>query len=212
LENILPEMAVSFDELKAWVNSLFGRQVQWSYEEQQLLAGLMPISKEARALLSWGYKLPRDAKGWALVNGEPVTKPKQSALMLLREFASEIDKWMSVRRAGSDEDDEDLVRALDPPAWTDERRQAFRELFPDTPITCQFNLLAQDVQRQIDKHVRLRADEIPSDWVPVMKSLYGDHAPIPRLKSHLAPSVIEDIQAAALKDGGGDERARNNAA
>ena len=47
------------------------------------------------------YKLPRDNEGWALMNGKRASKPKQSVLLLLQAFSSEIDKWRSVRRAGS---------------------------------------------------------------------------------------------------------------
>jgi hypothetical protein len=81
-----------------WLNKLFCRKRDWSYEETQLLAALLPISREDRALLSWAYTLPRDSKGWALIDGVRASKPKQSLVALLREFSSEIDKWRSVRR------------------------------------------------------------------------------------------------------------------
>jgi len=86
-----------FSAEKKWINSLFGRRRAWSCEEDHLLRELLPIDKADRALLSWAYMLPRNAEGWALLNGERTSKPKQSLVALLREFASEIDKWRSVR-------------------------------------------------------------------------------------------------------------------
>jgi hypothetical protein len=81
------------------MNSLFGRQREWSYEEQSELSRLLPtIEKEDRALLSWAYTLPRDSEGWALIKGNRASKPKQSILLLVREFGSEIDKWKSMRQ------------------------------------------------------------------------------------------------------------------
>lgn len=88
---------LSHDDLKKWMNTLFGRQRAWSYEEEQLLSMLAPIAKEDRALLSWAYTLPRDSEGWVLINGKRSSKPKQSLILLLREFSSEIDKWHSAR-------------------------------------------------------------------------------------------------------------------
>jgi len=143
---------LSHEALKAWVNSLFGRQRAWSYEEEHLLSEIAPVSKEDRALLSWGYTLPKDKDGWALVDGSPITKPKQNLVALLREFSSEIDKWRAARAGGSDDRDEVAMAAVE--EWTDERCQAFRELFPDVPISCRFNLLTEDVQRQIDNHAK----------------------------------------------------------
>jgi hypothetical protein len=90
---------MDFKELQQWMNSLFGRQRAWSYEEAEGLSRLLPISKEDRALLSWAYTLPRDSEGWPLIKGNRASKPKHSVLLLVREFGSEIDKWQSARQA-----------------------------------------------------------------------------------------------------------------
>jgi predicted phage replisome organizer len=183
---------LSIEDLKAWMNTLFGRQRAWSYEEGRLLTEAAPILKEDRALISWAYKLPRDNEGWALVDGKRASKPKQSVLLLLQAFSSEIDKWRSVRRNGNKAQPK-------PPKvedWTDERMRVFREMFPNTPISCPFNLLGEDLQRGIDERVRLREDEIPDEWVVVANQLYGPDISIPRFKKDLAPSVREDIKAA----------------
>ena len=136
-----------FDDLKGWVNKLFARKEPWSYEEQSLLAGLMPISKEARALLSWAYTLPRDAKGWALVNGTAASKPKQSVLMLLREFSSEIDKWRSVRGNGAKK--KGVIELLSY-EWV----AALKKIYgADIPIPQSKHLLAPSVQQEIEAAV-----------------------------------------------------------
>jgi hypothetical protein len=96
----VPQRGTSVDEFnlaKEWMNKLFGRNRAWSYEEDEVLASLLPISRDDRALLSWAYGLPRDLEGWALVDGERTSKPKQGLLALLRHFPSEIDKWRGVR-------------------------------------------------------------------------------------------------------------------
>jgi hypothetical protein len=86
-----------FNETKQWLTKLFHLDRAWSHEEDEVLASLLPISREDRALLSWAYNLPRDIEGWALADGERTSKPKQSLLALLRHFPSEIDKWRRVR-------------------------------------------------------------------------------------------------------------------
>jgi hypothetical protein len=183
---------LSLEELKEWMSKLFGRERAWSYEELQLLSGIAPVEKNDRALLSWAYTLPRDNEGWALVRGKRASKPKQNLIGLLREFSSEIDKWRGVRTNGSLPEPE-APRIED---WTDDRRQVFREMFPDVPIARRFNLLAEDLQRQIDKEVRLGENEIPVEWVLALKQLYGPGVSIPRFKKDLAPSVREEIKAA----------------
>lgn len=142
----------SIPDLRAWISKLFGRERAWSYEELQLLTEIAPVEKKDRALLSWAYTLPRDNEGWALIDGKRASKPKQNLIGLLREFSSEIDKWRHVKSSGGDE--ETQPRMLTIPEWTDERMRVFRELFPDTPISCRFDLLAEDLQRQIDDVVR----------------------------------------------------------
>jgi predicted phage replisome organizer len=82
-----------FNATKELLNKLFRRQLAWSEDEDRLLKALLPISRDDRALISWAYTLPRDSEGWALIDGEHTSKPKQSLLGLLREFSSEIHKW-----------------------------------------------------------------------------------------------------------------------
>ena len=94
---------LSHDDLKKWMNTLFGRQRAWSYEEDELLSRIAPIAKGDRALLSWAYTQPRDSDGWVLIEGKRASKPKQSVILLLREFSSEIDKWRSGRTNGAPE-------------------------------------------------------------------------------------------------------------
>lgn len=138
---------LSIPDLQSWISKLFGRERAWSYEETHLLSDIAPVSKKDRALLSWAYSLPRDDEGWALVSGKRASKPKQNIIGLLREFASEIDKWRSVR-ANSGEDDE--PRQITLPSWTDERERVFHELFPGVQIFDPFHLIAEDLQRKID--------------------------------------------------------------
>lgn len=140
----------SIEEAKQWMSKLFGRERHWSYEELHLLSDLGLIAKNDRALLSWAYTLPRDNEGWALVDGKRASKPKQNLIGLLREFSSEIDKWRSVRSNGS-AGEQESAKAQE---WTDERMRVFRELFPDAPIQCRFDLLGEDVQRQIDERIK----------------------------------------------------------
>ena len=136
-----------FSLAKKWLNSLFGRQREWSSEELQLLADLLPIDKADRALLSWAYALSRDAEGWAMIDGKRANKPKMSLVALLREFSSEIDKWLSVRSCG------------------------------------------KRPKKDID-------ETLPAEWIPLIKKLYGDDVPIPRLKRQLPLSVLSEIDAA----------------
>jgi predicted phage replisome organizer len=101
------ECSLNFLEAKQWLSELFGRKtLRWirgrrrdclSVKEKEVLVHLPPISREDRDLIQWGYSLPRDSEGWALVNGRRVTKPKQSLFVLLCEFSSEVDKWRSVQ-------------------------------------------------------------------------------------------------------------------
>ena len=60
----------TLQDAEAWINTLFRRSRAWSYEELRLLKEAMPISAEDRALLSWGYTLPRDTEGWAIAAGQ----------------------------------------------------------------------------------------------------------------------------------------------
>jgi len=113
----IDECSPEFSEAKIWLSKLFGRSPLewirgrkrgWSNEEKSLLVGLLPISREDQELIQWGYSLPRNSEGWALIDGERITKPKQSLLALLHEFSSEVDKWRSVQsNANSSDDDPD---------------------------------------------------------------------------------------------------------
>jgi hypothetical protein len=142
----------NFELAKQWINSLFGRQRSWNYEESELLSRLLPISRDDRALLSWAYTLPRNAEGWVVVDGERLNKPKSSSLILLRELSAEIDKWKSVRANlnGAEE--------YEPPqgnGWTEERVQVREEDFPSFETWPErFDLVPIDLQRQIDRRAR----------------------------------------------------------
>jgi hypothetical protein len=142
----------NFDRAQTWLNTFFGRQRAWSREEMGLLAELLPISRDDRALLSWAYTLPRDAEGWAIVDGEQLSKPKQSLLILLREFSSEIDKWKSVRANLNGA--EDLDEPVKGDGWTPERVKVREEEFPDATWPERFDWVPIDVQRQIDRRAR----------------------------------------------------------
>jgi predicted phage replisome organizer len=152
----VPPRGTDRDDLtstKEWLNKVFGRKRVWSYEEDQLLASLLPIAREDRALLSWAYTLRRDSEGWALIDGERASKPKQGLLMLLREFSSEIDKWRSVRANGnSDEEDRDESGNYD--QWTQPRLDAAKELFPQREsFPGQFGSMSAAERKQIDARV-----------------------------------------------------------
>jgi predicted phage replisome organizer len=172
-----------FDDAKRWVNSLFGRQRAWSYEEDELLSRLLPISKEDRALLSWAYALPRDFDGWALVDGERGSKPKHSILLLLREFGSEIDKWRSVRARGDDLDE-----------WTRELLNAAKIEFPGRKFPGLFGLVPLGDRRRIEARLMAMEDpDLTPEQVSAAKKLYSDDVSLPRKWSQLAPSVRDEI-------------------
>lgn len=143
------EQNISFEETKSWLNSLFGRHKPWSSEENSLLRKLLPISKEVRALLSWGYTLVRDAEGWAILDGKKLTKPKQNLLALLRGFSGEIEKWHSVRANlhGVQPDPVD-------DGWTEERLTACKMGFPKAVFAGPFNWLPVEYQGRIDARVK----------------------------------------------------------
>lgn len=95
----LPKEAIESDdpmeleEATLWFNTLFHRNRPWTYEEQQLLTKIVPISRDDVALLTWAHKLPPDHRFFEQ------TKLKQELTTLVREFNGEIDKIKSVRRA-----------------------------------------------------------------------------------------------------------------
>ena len=143
------EQNISFEDTKNWLNSLFGRQKPWSSGEDSLLRKLLPISKEVRALLSWGYTLARDAEGWALLEGKKLTKPKQNLLALLRQFWDELEKWRSVRANLHSVES----NAADD-GWTDQRLAACKIEFPKAVFAGPFGWLAADLQERIDARVK----------------------------------------------------------
>ena len=142
-------------DAQAWINTLFGgRQRAWSSDELQKLKKLLPILPEHRALLSWAYTLPRDSEGWAIIDGERASKPKQSCLLLLEQFSSEIDKWTGVRAylSGSGEYDE-----VQSDGWTPERLEIRGEILPnETDWPERFDQLPVDVQRRFNQVVKQR--------------------------------------------------------
>jgi predicted phage replisome organizer len=147
---------LSHEELKSWMNTLFGRQRPWSYEEEHLLSESAPIAKEDRALLSWAYTQPRDTEGWVLIDGKRASKPKQSLILLLREFSSEIDKWRSVRNGQK-------RKASESEDWTDkpmtsEQVTAAKKLYgDDVPLPAKWSQLAPSVRDEIMEAIAEKA-------------------------------------------------------
>jgi hypothetical protein len=143
------EQNISLEGTKNWLNSFFSRQKPWSSGEDSLLEQLFPIPKDVRALLSWGYMLPRDAEGWAILDGKKLTKPKQNLLALLREFWAEVEKWRSVRAN---------LNGVEPDArgdgWTAERLTARNVEFPGAVFSGRFDSLPTDLQERIDARVK----------------------------------------------------------
>jgi hypothetical protein len=117
-----------------------------------LLAKLLPIGAKDRKLIQWGYSLRRDNEGWVLIDGERVTKAKQSLIVLLREFSSEVDKWRSVRKHG---DQVDLNNNNEPLQieWNEERRAAACRLYGERQLPYRFDQLPSSVQRDIDREM-----------------------------------------------------------
>lgn len=134
---------MDFEQAKKWFNSLFGRQRAWSYEEDQLLSQLLPIEKGDRDLLSWAYTLPRDAEGWALVGSDKLSKRKQSLVSLLREFASELDKWRSVR-VGQKKNNTAIKAEVLPPKWADMMKKIYGADVPIPQFKSQVTPSARD--------------------------------------------------------------------
>jgi hypothetical protein len=139
---------MNLEKTKQWLNALFGRQVAWSYEEDELLSKQHPIAAKDRALLSWAYTAPVDADGWVAIEGQRLSKRKQSILTLLRELPAEIDKWKAMR-AQLNEDDGSPEPSGN--GWTAERIQARQERFPEANWPERFDEVPIDVQRVIDR-------------------------------------------------------------
>jgi hypothetical protein len=139
---------MNLEKTKQWLNSLFGRQVAWSYEEDYLLSECYPIAAKDRALLSWAYTAPVDTDGWVTIEGQRLSKRKQSILTLLRELPAEIDKWKGMR-AQLNEDDWSPEPSGN--GWTAERLQARQERFPEANWPERFDEVPIDVQRVIDR-------------------------------------------------------------
>lgn len=141
---------MNIEQAKKWVNSLFGRQREWSYEELQLLSTLLPIDKADRALLSWAYTLPRDAEGWVLIDGARASKPKDSLVALLREFSSEIDKWRTVRSRGVKKNNGAANEPL-PVDWVKAAKNIYG---PDVPLPSFVHELPQSVRSEIEAELK----------------------------------------------------------
>jgi hypothetical protein len=132
-------------EAKLWLNELFGRKRAWSEEEDDLLAKLLPISRDDQELIQWGYLLRQDSEGWALVNGERRSKPKQGLVVLLREFSSEIDKWRTVR-GHSHPPKRESPRENWPAGAKDAAVQLYGE---SVPLPTRYDQLSGSIQREI---------------------------------------------------------------
>lgn len=140
---------LSFDQTKQWFNELFGRERAWSDVEDELLAKLLPISRQDRDLIQWAYSLNRDSEGWALVDGMRTSKPKHSLIVLLREFGSEVDKWRSVRKQA---DLSPKISAksekIDDP-WPTGTKEMVYELYgEDVTFPARFSELPISIQRE----------------------------------------------------------------
>jgi hypothetical protein len=137
----------SVEEAKAWLNTFFGRQREWSYEETRLLSELMPISKEDRALLSWAYMLPRDRDGWVIHNGTRLSKRKESVLLLLEQFESEIDKWRGKKQGLAQR----VTKPADDEPISEQWATTMKKLYgPEICIPRTKNLLAPSVREEIE--------------------------------------------------------------
>jgi hypothetical protein len=78
---------VEFDEAKAFLNEIFGREKRkWSFEEDQLLAGLCPLHREDLQPIRQWFRLPLDHQVFEQ------TKRKQELTTFLRDFNGELDK------------------------------------------------------------------------------------------------------------------------
>jgi predicted phage replisome organizer len=139
-----------FNIAKKWLNGLFDRQRAWSYEEDQRLSELLPIDTSERALLSWAYSQPRDAEGWALVNGVRANKPKSNLIGLLREFSSEIDKWRGVKGRGRLGAKKNNGADLLPPAWIEAAKKLYGA---DVPLPSLKSQLPLSVRAAIEAAV-----------------------------------------------------------
>jgi predicted phage replisome organizer len=140
---------IELAEAQRCFNELFGRNRAWSDDEEGLLARLLPISRADFDLIQWGYSLNRDSEGWALINGDRVTKPKQSLIMLLREFNSEIDKWRSVQRPPQSPN---AALAED---WPEGAKAVACALYGDTiDLTRSFSQMPASARNEIEQHLR----------------------------------------------------------
>jgi hypothetical protein len=139
------------EEAIKWLNTLFGRQRQWSYEERRILTEILPIEKDDRALLSWAYKLPRDDEEWALVDGKRTDKPKRSLIRLLEEFSSEVDKWRRVKgrgRLGPKKKPADEPLSSD---WVGALKKLYGD---DTPLPSFVNQLPESVREEVEAELK----------------------------------------------------------
>jgi hypothetical protein len=148
---IAREQEFTFEQARDWINNLFGRRTQWSYDENFLLHKLLPIPKRDRALLSWGYKLPRDIDGWALWKGRQLEKPKHHMLRFLREFGSEVEKWRAARAQVNGAEPKPEVDDRLPPEWAEAMRKMYGE---DATIPSQKKYLPASVIAEIEEELQ----------------------------------------------------------
>jgi len=201
------DLIANASEAKDWLNQLFGRKRAWSYEEDALLSTLLPISREDQELISWGYSLSRDSEGWALIDGKRITKPKQSLLVLLREFSSELDKWRSARKTiglkglhNKKVDDVDL---------SSEQIAAARKIYGlDVPLPKKWGQLSPSVQAEILAEI---ATKCCSDgWTPARKQAayeeFGEAITFPLMFSQLPVEYQRRIDERIRRKGSTDEK------
>jgi hypothetical protein len=154
------EPEFSIEDAKRWLNSFFpGRQREhWSREELGLLTDeVLPVTKADRALLSWAYKLPRNKEGWAVVQDRQLSKPKQSLLLLLREFRSEIDKWRTVRTNLNGARPTALDAPLSP-EWVAAARNVYGPEWEPPPCLRLLPVsVEQDIREELVKHASAAA-------------------------------------------------------
>jgi hypothetical protein len=130
---------VDIVEAKAFLSLLskeaFNRtfdQQHWSTDTEDLVRRAMPLTRADLASLKWLYRLPEDHEIFR------VTRRRQSFDALLVNLAGEVQKVRAAKKIAGlpDELDEELEERErryreEEEAWTLERQQATRELFPE---------------------------------------------------------------------------------
>ena len=153
----------------------FGQTFEWqhwsTYSED--LVRRARVTQQDLDLLTWFYGLPEDHP---FFNGEKrVTRRRQSFEALLENLASEVQKVRRVRkitglpeelehdeRNGDEEEERTRRRREKREAWTPERMQATRELFPEMVAAegtaagppAKFTDLDDDLRARIEARVK----------------------------------------------------------